>query len=71
MWFSCCERHRRLIPAASNLFRPLRVLGVLVILLSLTASPLFAKRKDDLVVLKNGDHITGEIKIIEHGTIYF
>jgi hypothetical protein len=34
-------------------------------------SPLFAKRKDDVVVLRNGDRITGEIKKIQHGTLYF
>jgi len=38
---------------------------------SLVVSPVFAKRKDDVVVLKNGDRITGEIKKIQHGTLYF
>jgi len=49
----------------------LRNLGAVIILLSLSASPLLAKRNDDRVVLKNGDHITGEIKRIERGTLYF
>ena len=46
----------------------LRNLGALAIFLCLTVSPLLAKRKDDRVVLKNGDRITGEIKRIERGT---
>ena len=49
----------------------LRNLGALAVLFCLTASPLLAKRKDDRVVLKNGDRITGEIKKIEHGTLFF
>lgn len=49
----------------------LRKLGAAIILLSLCASPLLAKRKDDRVVLKNGDQITGEIKRIERGTLFF
>jgi hypothetical protein len=48
-----------------------RNLRVLVVLLCLTASPLLAKRNDDRVVLENGDHITGEIKKIERGTLFF
>ena len=48
----------------------LRNLGVVIVLLYLSASPLLAKRNDDRVVLKNGDHITGEIKRIERGTLY-
>ena len=49
----------------------LRKLGALAIFLCLTVSPLLAKRKDDRVVLKNGDRITGEIKRIERGMLYF
>ena len=49
----------------------LRNLGALAIFLCLTVSPLLAKRKDDRVVLKNGDQITGEIKRIERGMLYF
>jgi hypothetical protein len=38
----------------------------------LLASPrVFAKRKDDVVVMKNGDHLTGEIKKLERGLFYF
>jgi hypothetical protein len=56
---------------SSCLLAPLRNLGSLVIFLCLTVSPLLAKRKDDRVVLKNGDKITGEIKKIERGTLFF
>jgi len=48
-----------------------RKLGALLILLCLTASRLLAKRNDDRLVLRNGDHITGEIKKIERGTLFF
>lgn len=34
-------------------------------------NPLFAKRKDDLVVMANGDRFTGEIKKLEQGILYF
>ena len=57
----------------SSFFFPsaLRNPAVLVIVLCYAASSLLAKRNDDRVVLKNGDHITGEIKKIERGTLYF
>ena len=42
-----------------------------ILLLCLRASPLLAKRTDDRVVLNNSDHITGEIKKIERGTLFF
>jgi len=34
-------------------------------------NPLFAKRKDDLVVMANGDRFTGEIRKLERGILYF
>jgi hypothetical protein len=37
-------------------------------LLANTAS---AKRNDDMVVMKNGDRFTGEIKKLDHGILYF
>ena len=46
----------------------LRNLGALVIF-SIRGLPPLVKRKDDRVVLKNGDQITGEIKRIERGTL--
>jgi len=33
--------------------------------------PVLAKRTDDLVVMKNGDRFTGEIKKLEDGILYF
>jgi hypothetical protein len=35
------------------------------------ASPVFAKRKDDVVVMKNGDCFTGEIKGLQQGELIF
>src|SRR6478672_5375081 len=34
-------------------------------------SPLPAKRKDDIVVMRNGDKMTGELKRLENGILYF
>ncbi len=35
------------------------------------AVPTMAKRKDDVVIMKNGDKMTGEIKQLSHGILYF
>jgi putative salt-induced outer membrane protein YdiY len=43
----------------------------LVVLLLLVACPLFGKRKDDVVVMKNGDKFTGEIKDLQRGELIF
>jgi len=43
----------------------------LVVLLLLIACPLFGKRKDDVVVMKNGDKFTGEIKELQRGELIF
>jgi len=48
----------------------LRRAGLLALVL-LVASPLFGKRKDDMVVMKNGDRFTGEIKDLQHGELIF
>ena len=48
----------------------LRRAGLLVLLL-LVACPLFGKRKDDVVVMKNGDKFTGEIKDLQRGELIF
>jgi putative salt-induced outer membrane protein YdiY len=34
-------------------------------------NPVFAKRTDDLVVMANGDHFTGEIRKLDRGILYF
>jgi putative salt-induced outer membrane protein YdiY len=44
---------------------------VLIVILLLLACPAFAKEKDDVVVMKNGDRFTGEIKGLEHGELIF
>ncbi|HKX30864.1 MAG TPA: DUF481 domain-containing protein [Blastocatellia bacterium] len=49
--------------ARSLIWLPLALIG-----LSASAD---AKRTDDVVVLKNGDHLTGEIKSLEHGELTF
>ncbi len=56
-------------PAIASGARPSRI--VTVALLLLLASPIFAKRKDDVVVMENGDHFTGEIKGLQHGELLF
>jgi putative salt-induced outer membrane protein YdiY len=43
----------------------------LIVLLLLVACPLFGKRKDDVVVMKNGDKFTGEIKDLQRGELIF
>lgn len=42
---------------------------VLTIML-LLAAPLCARSKTDVLVMKNGDHLTGEIKGLDEGTLY-
>ena len=43
----------------------------LIALVVLFAVPLFAKRKDDVVIMKNGDRFTGEIKALQYGELIF
>jgi putative salt-induced outer membrane protein YdiY len=45
-------------------------MAVIALLLMLSC-PLFAKRKDDVVVMQNGDRFTGEIKKLDHGELLF
>jgi len=47
-----------------------RVIGI-VIVGALAVLPGNAKQKDDIVVMKNGDKFTGEIKKLENGVLYF
>jgi putative salt-induced outer membrane protein YdiY len=44
---------------------------VLVQCIALFSPSCFAKKKDDVVVMKNGDRMTGEIKQLDHGLLYF
>ncbi|HEX6879058.1 MAG TPA: DUF481 domain-containing protein [Terriglobales bacterium] len=39
--------------------------------LLIVVPPAMAKRKDDIVVMRNGDRFTGEIKRLEDGKLYF
>ena len=48
--------------------RPRRVSGVIAALLLAAISPLAAERTD-VVILKNGDHLTGEVKKLERGRL--
>jgi hypothetical protein len=48
-----------------------RIAAIVLPLLFLFSCPLFAKRKDDVVVMQNGDRFTGEIKGLQHGELLF
>jgi hypothetical protein len=48
-----------------------RIAAILVISGILGEASLEAKNKDDVVVMKNGDRFTGEIKKLENGVLYF
>ena len=48
-----------------------RSLVVIVLATSVMAAPLWAADKTDQVWLKNGDHLTGEIKKLQMGIFYF
>lgn len=43
--------------------------GVMLLIVASLCSPLYAKRKD-VVVMKNGDRLTGEVKKLEHGQLF-
>ena len=43
----------------------------LIALMLLFACPLFGKRKDDVVIMTNGDKFTGEIKSLQNGELIF
>jgi len=45
--------------------------SALIVILMLLPSPAFGKRKDDVVVMTNGDHFTGEIKGLQNGELIF
>src|ERR1700755_3585635 len=36
----------------------------------LVATPVFARESTDVIVMKNGDHLTGEIKGLNAGVLY-
>jgi hypothetical protein len=43
----------------------------LTICLLLCSPPLLAREKTDVIIMKNGDHLTGEIKGLSGGVLYF
>ena len=45
-------------------------LGTRFLLLLLLTAPLFARESTDVIVMKNGDHLTGEIKGLNQGVLY-
>jgi hypothetical protein len=45
------------------------VLLFFTVMLSLMSTPLLARDKTDVVILKNGDHVTGEIKALARGKL--
>ena len=51
----------------TSLFRRYALIAVMV----LSACPLFGKRKDDVVIMTNGDKFTGEIKSLQYGELIF
>ena len=56
------------LPGRAGHFRGLFLIGLVM---SLLASPLLAADKTDQIWLKNGDHLTGEIKKLQLGIFYF
>jgi len=46
-------------------------IAVVVVAVLIVGDSLLAKRKDDSVVMRNGDRFTGEIKKLERGILYF
>ena len=44
--------------------------GVVVCCVFLLTAPLFARESTDVIVMKNGDHLTGEIKGLNAGVLY-
>jgi len=58
-------------PDCRGYFRCFIVAVLVSFALSQTASPLLAADKTDQVWLKNGDHLTGEIKKLQLGIFYF
>ena len=49
----------------------LRNTAIVITIFLFVACPAFGKRKDDVVVMKNGDKFTGEIKGLQYGELIF
>jgi hypothetical protein len=50
--------------------RVVRILAVIACYLFLLTTPSFARESTDVIVMKNGDHLTGEIKGLSSGVLY-
>jgi hypothetical protein len=48
----------------------MKILAVILCHLFLLTTPLFARESTDVIVMKNGDHLTGEIKGLNAGVLY-
>ncbi len=62
-----------MVPCRVNLERStMKCRHMLLCLLSLLAldAPLFAREKTDVLVMRNGDHLTGEVKGLDAGVLY-
>ena len=46
-------------------------IGTLLICLLLLVAPLLARESTDVIIMKNGDHLTGQIKGLSGGVLYF
>src|SRR4051812_43515422 len=47
-----------------------KISAVIICCVFLLTSPLFARESTDVIVMKNGDHLTGEIKGLNTGVLY-
>ena len=56
---------------AHGICAPYKRVALILMMIGAAVSPLMAKRKDDVVVMNNGDRFTGEIKRLEHGELSF
>jgi len=58
---------------SKNIMKTKPLVNMRAVILSyalLLATPLFARKSTDVIVMKNGDHLTGEIKGLNAGVLY-
>jgi hypothetical protein len=48
----------------------MNIQSVILSCLLLLTTPVFARKSTDVIVMKNGDHLTGEIKGLNTGVLY-
>ena len=48
----------------------MNVRGLILCFALLLAVPVFARDKTDVIVMKNGDHLTGQVKGLDEGVLY-